>query len=65
MGRAGNAGTQFVDEQTHGGGVTSQVVAQGFAREVAGTTQADDARADNTGEVMEAVNAVLSALAEG
>ena len=65
MGRAGNAGTQFVDEQAHGSGVTRQVVAQGFAREVAGTTQADDARTDDTGEVMEAVDAVLSALAEG
>ena len=65
MGGACHAGTHLIDQQAHRGRVAGEIMAQRLAREVACTAEADDAWGDDAREVVEAVEAVLSALAEG
>ena len=65
MGRACHTRTQFVDQQADRGRIACQVVVERLTAEVAGTTQADDARSHNRGVVAGAVEAILSSLTEG
>ena len=65
MGRGSHAAAQLVDEQAHRGRIAREVVVQGLAAEIAGTTEADHTGADERGVIAGAVESILATLAEG